>query len=157
MSVLKSKRKESELDVYTQARRVASNILLLLCAGADGCVDEKSAFTAEKKEMYRAVEKELVKGVVSDPQTPFKHTPRQRNLSCFRGGGRHQESLSGQGNRGLLFSAKLFGLFARCAKPPPKLPFVFRKRNRDGRNQDKEVEEVQLQDSFKNTRKKARV
>lgn len=66
MSVLKSKRKESELDVYTQARRVASNILLLLCAGADGCVEEKSAFTGEKKEMYRAIEKELVKGVVSD-------------------------------------------------------------------------------------------
>lgn len=66
MSVLKSKRKESELDVYTQARKVASNILLLLCAGADGCVEEKSAFTGEKKEMYRAIEKELVKGVVSD-------------------------------------------------------------------------------------------
>lgn len=66
MSVLKSKRKESELDVYTQARRVASNILLLLCAGADGCVEEKSVFTGEKREMYRAIEKELVKGVVSD-------------------------------------------------------------------------------------------
>ena len=66
MSVLKSKRKESELDVYTQARRVASNILLLLCADADKCVEEKTAFTGEKREMYKTVEKELIKGLILD-------------------------------------------------------------------------------------------
>ena len=66
MAVLKSKRKESELDVYTQARKVASNILLVLCSDADSCADEKTSFDGEKKEMYRKVEKELIACIISD-------------------------------------------------------------------------------------------
>ena len=45
MSVVKSRRGESQLDVYMRARKACSQVLVALASGAGACVDEKSALS----------------------------------------------------------------------------------------------------------------